>query len=409
MGKIKIPVLFICAIILSAGGCSLESENLSADKFYFTDSSGINFSLEITPCTNNKSNGKIVLFAENSENNTYLYSMGFAASFQRINGNSVTLNKLKSGSYSFRLMRKSDNEVITDIYTVYLSNKGDDTPMNFTAASKSEKIIDDGEIKITAQNNDTYEVSTDGQTWQAFEGNTAVIRNLSKGMYKISVREKNNPENITVLDVPVVHADTKVKNNIDAVQILQKPELPSGCEVTSLTMLLNYIGFDVDKLIVADEYLPKGEYRKSDYNKVFVGNPRSIFAYGCTAEVIEKTAENFLSDNDTKNKWQVKNITGCGIETLYSAIDNGCPAVVWASIDMQEIIPNHTVWTDAETDNEVSWVGNEHCLLLTGYDRNKRLVYVNDPLHGSMSYDMKTFESRFIEMNSNAVIIIPQE
>ena len=73
---------------------------------------------------------------------------------------------------------------------------------------------------------------------------------------------------------------------------------------------------------------------------------------------------------------------------------------------MEEIIENHVSWVDESTGNTVSWFGNEHCLLLTGYNTEENLVYVNDPLRGQISYDMKTFEKRFNELDRNAVIII---
>lgn len=409
MSKIKIIFWVACIIILFVSGCSADTETIPAATIDISDGSGISFSITATPYTNNKSNGSI-LISINNPNDTYLFSMGFSTSFQAMKGNQVNLKRLKSGSYSFRIMKKSDPEIVTDIYTVYLKDQEREMPIEINAVSKTEKIIGDGKIIVYAENvGKLYEASVDMEVWQDFSGNTALIENLSEGMYKVTVREKNNPENISVLDVPVPHADTKRKNYIDVVPILQKPELPSGCEATSLTMLLNYIGFNVDKLTIADNYLPKGEYRKSDYNKVFVGNPRSILAYGCTAEVIAETAEKYLREYDTENKWQVKDITGCSPETLYSSIDSGCPAVVWASIDMGEIIPDFVVWTDEETGNKISWYGGEHCLLLTGYDRDEQLVYVNDPLHGSVSYDMKIFETRFMQMNNNAVIIVSQE
>lgn len=410
MSKFKFIFLFACIIILFAGGCSSDSATIPTTEMFFSDDSGINFSITITPCTNNKSSGKILLSVQNASDDSYLYSRGFGTLFQAMNGNEVSLKKLKSGSYSFRLMKKSALETMTDIYTVYLENADREQPFGITAVSREERISGDGEITVFAENNGSlYEASADMKVWQDFSGNTAVIKNLCKGMYRVTVREKNNPENISVLDVPVVHADIERKNNIDVAPILQKPELPSGCEAVSLTMLLNYIGFDADKLTIADDYLPKGEYRRTDYNKVFVGDPRSILAYGCTAGVIEETAEKYLMENDSENKWKVKNITGCSAETLYSAIDNGCPVVVWASIDMGEIVPDFVTWTDEETGKKISWYGGEHCLLLTGYDRDEGLVYVNDPLRGSVSYDMKIFERRFEQMNNNAVIIVSDE
>ena len=37
--------------------------------------------------------------------------------------------------------------------------------------------------------------------------------------------------------------------------ILQNPELPTGCESVALTMVLKYLGFDFEKTTIADDYL----------------------------------------------------------------------------------------------------------------------------------------------------------
>ncbi len=69
--------------------------------------------------------------------------------------------------------------------------------------------------------------------------------------------------------------------------ISQTPELPTGCEATSLTMLLNYYGNNISKFEVAD-LMPKGKkpywYNNqlygSDPNKEFVGSPYDPNSYG---------------------------------------------------------------------------------------------------------------------------------
>jgi len=54
--------------------------------------------------------------------------------------------------------------------------------------------------------------------------------------------------------------------------ILQKPELPTGCEATALAIVLNFLGFDADKCEIVDHYMPKTTKLYS-MNTHFIGNP----------------------------------------------------------------------------------------------------------------------------------------
>lgn len=402
--------VFIIVLSLLAGSCSnRESDIPPNEKIDFLDRNGISFFLQTTSCSDNKNNGKIALKINGT--NSYLYSTDFGRSFKKARNSEAALNRISEGSYSFRIMESGNSENVTDIYTVYVEDILRPYPVSVTAVSSDERLLEDGRITLRIENfadGTEYKASLDNwETSVNFSRNTAVFDSLGQGVYSVRVRDKNNVEITSpTLNVPVVHSDIGTSAYIDVDPILQNPELPTGCEVTSLTMLLNHIGFDVDKLTLADDYLPKGTYRKSDFNKVFVGDPRSRQAYGCTAVVIVETAEKFLNEQDKENKWQVKNITGCSAEILYSAVKCGYPVVVWGSIDMEEIIQDYVSWTDESTGNIISWFGKEHCLLLTGYDTNEKLVYVNDPLRGQVSYDMKTFEKRFNELDRNAVIIV---
>lgn len=401
--------IFISVISVFACACSgSRNDTPPHEKISFSDGNGISFSLQVTPCSDGR-NGKINL--DIYSESPYLYSTDFGRSFRRAKSSGTSLNRLAEDSYSFCLMERDMPDTVTDIYTIYTDSLLRPYPITVTAVSSAENLLSDGEITVRIENftdGTEYEATVDGwETSKEFSGNTVSFTALGEGIYSVTVREKNDPDSVSpTLKAPVVHADVGASAYIEVASVMQTPELPTGCEVTSLTMLLNHIGFDVDKLTLADEYLPKGEYRKADFNKVFVGNPRSRQAYGCTANVIAETAENFLMDYDTDDKWQVVNITGCSPEMLYSAVKSGDPVVVWGSINMGEIIKDHVTWTDEETGNTVSWVGGEHCLLLTGYDMKENLVYVNDPLRGQVSYDMKTFEKRFEELDRNAVIIV---
>ena len=55
----------------------------------------------------------------------------------------------------------------------------------------------------------------------------------------------------------------KVRKNSTGTQLTdfeiieQYPELPTGCEITAMTMVLNYYGYNVDKVTMALDYMPK--------------------------------------------------------------------------------------------------------------------------------------------------------
>ena len=99
--------------------------------------------------------------------------------------------------------------------------------------------------------------------------------------------------NLTTTSATTTSATTVTNKKILSVQnILQNPELPTGCEVTSAAILLNYYGYNTDKVWLCDNFLPKstdfhGSYGP-DPNKVFVGNPKSSSGRGlyCHAPVI---------------------------------------------------------------------------------------------------------------------------
>lgn len=53
----------------------------------------------------------------------------------------------------------------------------------------------------------------------------------------------------------------------------------------------------------------------------------------------------------------------------------------------------------------ISWLSPEHCMVLTGYNYEKGVVYAADPLEGSMEYNMERFEYTYKKLLSQAVVI----
>ncbi len=199
---------------------------------------------------------------------------------------------------------------------------------------------------------------------------------------------------------------------IDMENVQQNPELPTGCEVTALTILLRHLGYDADKVDMATNYLYKswgnaefkdGEKYADSFFEYFIGDPFGR-GYGCFAPAIVKTANKYISENGGGH--QVIDLSGCDSETLYNYVADGIPVLVWATDGM--IPPEYyESWYDKETGERLDWYLNEHCFVLAGFNLDAGTVTMNDPIKGIIDYNMAKFEQRFAEMHRQAVVILP--
>lgn len=234
--------------------------------------------------------------------------------------------------------------------------------------------------------------------------------NESKQKIKIKVKtKKENSKSESTLN-KIQKNDNQSSDNISEEKnyfhrinincILQNPELPSGCEITSLTMSLNYNGYKVDKIELSDNFLPKGKIGETDYNVAFVGNPKDNTGFGCYAPVIVNTANNYLKSVESKKT--AFNLTGSSLQEIFKYIDSNIPVIVWVTNEMKAPYISRTWYVNGK---ELSWKSNEHCLLLIGYNKEKNVVYTCDPLRGNVTYNMDLFNERYIQMGSQSVII----
>ena len=68
--------------------------------------------------------------------------------------------------------------------------------------------------------------------------------------------EENMQEHLAEQESVIAESQHQI-NSFDI--IFQMPELPTGCEITALTMVLNYYGMEADKVEMATKYLPTQE------------------------------------------------------------------------------------------------------------------------------------------------------
>lgn len=190
------------------------------------------------------------------------------------------------------------------------------------------------------------------------------------------------------------------KSLADFKVISQLPELPTGCEVTSLTMVLNHLGINADKLDIADNYLTKGEYGVTDPRKAFVGDPRTEEnSRGCYAPVLVEAANKYLSAKGSDKT--AKDISGGELEKLFPYIDKGIPVIVWGIMDCQK----SEVVSIGEVDGQtLNWVRPEHCMVLTGYSDTE--ITEADPYYGTVkTYSWEQFKSGYNDLFKQAIAI----
>ena len=200
---------------------------------------------------------------------------------------------------------------------------------------------------------------------------------------------------------------------IDMESVLQNPELPVGCEITALTIYLRYLGFDADKVDLAQNYLPKGgnaQYKddllyKDSFFDYFIGDPFSR-GYGCFSNAIVKAANSYLDDHG--GGYDVINISGSNPDVLYDYLAQDIPVICWATDGMIE--PEYyESWYDNATGEKLDWYLNEHCFVLAGFNMSADLVTLNDPMKGIIDYNINKFETRYEQMYSQAIVILKSE
>ena len=221
---------------------------------------------------------------------------------------------------------------------------------------------------------------------------------------------------------------------INAPYISQKGAYPTGCESVSTVMLLKYLGYKltVDDFISKCLEIKEFEERDGitygpDPRKYFCGDPYSEDGMGCYAPVIVKALNSAFqiftreradsaagADPDrieAAAAFKAVDESGRPLEELIAEyIDNDMPVIFWACINMREPIvgPEWLLTDDSEqvrkfTDEKFTWVSNEHCMLLVGYD--EKGCRFNDPYDGNgvICYPWDTVRARHAAQHSMAV------
>lgn len=195
--------------------------------------------------------------------------------------------------------------------------------------------------------------------------------------------------------------------------IYQNPELPTGCESTALTMVLNYYGYPADKVELATEYLPQEPFRSyideegkeigPDLEETFVGDPTTAYGIICMTKPIMIEANDYL--NDQGSNMRAVDISGVTFEDLYRCVANDQPVVVWVTIGMADRQVVRGWYT--EDGDYVDYSRSDHGAVLIGY--TETTVTIGDPISGLVEYSREQFEKVFSSRGNRAVILEEQK
>jgi len=198
---------------------------------------------------------------------------------------------------------------------------------------------------------------------------------------------------------------SKKKKIIQVPYIDQSVKYPTGCESVSTVMLLQYLGYDISVDEFIADYLEmkafeerEGQLFGADPNLYFCGSPYDKDSFGCYAPVICKALEKAIGD-----KYETRNETNTSVDELIRKyIDADMPVIFWACINMREPIVGPE-WKLFDSEEVFTWISNEHCMLLVGYDEEG--YYFNDPHEnrGLIRYEKELVENRHKAQYSMAV------
>lgn len=190
--------------------------------------------------------------------------------------------------------------------------------------------------------------------------------------------------------------------------IYQDPELPNGCEVTSLAMVLASAGCPADKVTLYLDYLPKSDFSLIDGQrygpspeKWYVGDAADLTdGWYCFEGPVIQAANGWLEGRGSNLRAQ--SVTGLSRTELDRCARDGIPLVVWVTLDYAAPRYSDFFWT-LEDGTEYHPYSNLHCVVLAGAEGGQ--YRIADPINGMTVIDKDTFWDSFSAMGCRAVVV----
>lgn len=271
---------------------------------------------------------------------------------------------------------------------------GDDAP----AHDSAENSVSTTETTTAATTTTPSAGTTTAQTTTFSEttvtGTTTALTELSVPATMISTKQPA-PESVR-LQVPYY---------------TQNGVLPTGCELISARMVLDYYGVTptlneiIENTFAEYTYMNGGRNYGYHPNDAFIGSPWDETSFGCYPPVMCNMMNRFLPEGKTAVTLEGESLS----EIAETYLSQGCPVMVWATMDMKETYQAIGWYLLDEEGNETDewyfWNANEHCLVLVGYD--SEYYYFNDPLGTAepAAYERPLVDARYADMGSRVLVV----
>ena len=170
---------------------------------------------------------------------------------------------------------------------------------------------------------------------------------------------------------------------------LQNLIMYGGCELISLNIALQSMGFDTDIEQIVDDFLEID----GNFATGYAGSPYDYgggFPPGVAA-----AANGYLESIGATVR--AHNLTGLAFEDLAALVNRGYPVMVWSTMELEE------PYFSGEYEGDSEWYINEHCVVLYGFDGDYALV--SDPLDGYVERDLQWFADVYEQCGSMAIAI----
>lgn len=190
---------------------------------------------------------------------------------------------------------------------------------------------------------------------------------------------------------------------------LQNPELPNGCEATSLAMLLSSAGLKTDKIDAA-KAIPTENFSQDEQGRLCAPNPEQFYAgrpesktrgFYAFVPPVQQAANDLF--NAAQISLQAKDISGSEFEDIDLLLKNGSPVMLWITIDYGALrYCKNFSWIQTDTKESYIPVANLHCVIAK-YSNEAYTVF--DPIQGEIQIGYQKLKYVYEQMGKRALYV----